>query len=267
MEPFRTIEISDPRYESNGLRFITVKSANLKGRGDICVYVPEGVSGEERLPVVVLLHGVYGSAWSWSQQAGVHLRAAKMIREGVMPPMVLAMPSDGLWGDGSGYLPQRQADYEKWIVEDVVRAVRWAIPVARESKQLFIGGLSMGGYGAMLAGVKHNELFGGISVHSSITSLEQLKLFVEEGIECYRQPDPRQQDVLATCLLHKGKIPPLRLDCGKSDLLIEYNRTLHRELAAAGIDHEYYEYEGAHEWAYWEEHIAGSLLFFARHCR
>ena len=31
---FRTIELSDSVYE-NGLRFLTIKTPNLKGRGDI----------------------------------------------------------------------------------------------------------------------------------------------------------------------------------------------------------------------------------------
>ncbi|HEY4063121.1 MAG TPA: alpha/beta hydrolase-fold protein [Puia sp.] len=264
MKPFRTIEVSDPRFESGGLRFITVKSVWLKGRGDICVYVPGGIPEGQSLPVVVLLHGVYGSAWSWSQQGGVHLRAAGMIREGVLPPMIIAMPSDGLWGDGSGYLPHGEVDFEKWIVEDVVNAVRWAIPAARQDVGLFIGGLSMGGYGALLAGVKYHDLFDAISVHSAITSLDQMKLFVEEGLGSYQQADAGKQDVLATCLLYKGKVPSLRFDCGREDLLIDYNRVLHRGLEAAGIDHEYREYEGGHEWAYWEEHVAESLLFFAR---
>ncbi|MEM9259653.1 MAG: esterase family protein, partial [Bacteroidota bacterium] len=34
---FRTTELSHPKFESDGLRFITVKTSNLRGRGDICV--------------------------------------------------------------------------------------------------------------------------------------------------------------------------------------------------------------------------------------
>ena len=56
---FRTIEISDLQFECNNLRFITVKTANLKGRGDICVFVPPG-NDSARIPLVILLHGVYG---------------------------------------------------------------------------------------------------------------------------------------------------------------------------------------------------------------
>src|SRR6266566_2995691 len=72
MPRFKTVEISSPQFEANGLRFITVKTSNLKGRGDICVYAPSQIEKTDVLPVVILLHGVYGSAWSWAYSAGVH---------------------------------------------------------------------------------------------------------------------------------------------------------------------------------------------------
>ncbi|WP_332369533.1 hypothetical protein [Spirosoma telluris] len=63
---FRTIELSDPAYEQDGLRYITVKTPNLKGRGDITVWLPSPeLIGPEPLPLVILLHGVYGSHWAW----------------------------------------------------------------------------------------------------------------------------------------------------------------------------------------------------------
>ncbi|MEO9003663.1 MAG: hypothetical protein ABI288_02950, partial [Ginsengibacter sp.] len=81
MTAFRTIEISNPKFENDYLRFITVKSPNLKGRGDICVFVPRGIEEMTGCPLVILLHGVYGSAWCWSLNGGVHLTALEMIRE------------------------------------------------------------------------------------------------------------------------------------------------------------------------------------------
>jgi len=52
--------------------------------------------------------------------------------------MVLVMPSDGLWRDGSGFLPHKGGcDYEKWIVEDVPDAVRQEIKIT-SSKSSFI---------------------------------------------------------------------------------------------------------------------------------
>lgn len=261
-ELFRTTEISDPRFESDNLRFITVKTNSLRGRGDICVFVPPG-GNMENLPLVILLHGVYGSAWVWSQKAGVHKTALKMIKNKEIPPMVIAMPSDGLWGDGSGYIPHNQKDFEKWIVEDVPDAVIQNIPLVTKKSDLYISGLSMGGFGALRLGIKYVNRFKAISAHSSITDLMQMNLFVEEPLENYLQEDEKENSVWGLLEEHTGKLPRIRFDCGKSDELIEANRTLHKQLKKASIYHEYEEFEGGHEWLYWQENIKKSLLFFA----
>ncbi|WP_276167033.1 alpha/beta hydrolase [Zobellia alginiliquefaciens] len=263
---FRTTEISDAAYESANLRFITVKTKNLKGRGDICVYVPP-MTDLVDLPLVILLHGVYGSAWVWSQKAGVHITALEMMEKGEIPPMVIAMPSDGLWGDGSGYLPHNQKDFENWIVDDVPNAVIENIPSVSKTSELFISGLSMGGFGALRLGVKYADRFKAISGHSSITDVEQMNLFVEEPLENYNQENATENSVWGQIDQNRGQLPKLRFDCGREDQLIEFNRKLHQQLEENQIPHIYEEFEGAHEWTYWSEHIKDTLRFFASHCK
>ncbi|MEH0152641.1 alpha/beta hydrolase-fold protein [Limibacter armeniacum] len=260
---FRTTERSMPKFERENLRFITVKSRHLQGRGDICVFVPQDVK-EENLPIAILLHGVYGSAWVWSFLGGAHLTAQQMIEEGRIRPMVLAMPSDGLWGDGSGYLKHHSGqDFEKWIVEDVVQAVRENISCTSSSSPLFIGGLSMGGFGALKLGSKYGHLFKGISAHSAITEVEQMQLFVEEPLENYRQHERSDEDVL-TSIRQSPQLPALRFDCGTSDELIDFNRHLHKQLIDHNIEHQYEEFDGGHQWEYWQLHLQDSLCFFDR---
>ncbi|MFT7033285.1 MAG: putative tributyrin esterase [Cyclobacteriaceae bacterium] len=261
MSKFRTTSISDPKFERDNLRYITVKTPNLKGRGDICVFVPEGSSVID-LPMVILLHGVYGSCWAWSMRAGAHLTAQRLINENKIKPMILVMPSDGLWGDGSAYLPHNSFDFEKWIVEDVSNVVIELITQASDNSPRFISGLSMGGFGALRIGSKYPQEFKGISGHSSITSLEQMNLFVEEPLDNYTQDLSTDEDVFLTMSKNSDQLPQLRFDCGKDDLLIEHNRRLHQQLLAAKIQHSYHEFEGAHEWEYWEEHLKDTLLFF-----
>ncbi len=263
MPRFRTIEISNPQYEANHLRFITVKTPNLKGRGDICVFVPPVVNKNDIVPVVILLHGVYGSAWSWAHSGGVHLKVNELIKQGVLPPMILVMPSDGLWGDGSAYLGHSNFDFEKWIIEDVINAVTAKIDGAHASSPLFISGLSMGGFGALRIGAKYGSRFRAISGLSSITSLPQMKLFVEESLKSYLPTDVIDEDLLATFEHYRHQLPPIRFDCGTNDLLINYNRDLHQKMEKEGILHIYDEYPGSHEWPYWSEHIITSLKFFA----
>lgn len=258
---FRTTEISDTQFESDNLRFITVKSNNLNARGDICVFVPP-IADLKDIPLVILLHGVYGSAWVWSQKAGVHITALKMIQKGIIKPMVIAMPSDGLWGDGSAYLPHKQADFEKWIIEDVPNAVIENIPSVGKTSDLFISGLSMGGFGALRLGIKYAGKFKAISAHSSITDIAQMPLFVEESATHYEQEDNRENSVLGVLKKYGDPLPKIRFDCGTEDKLISYNRELHNALKKDAVEHVYEEYSGAHDWPYWQEHIKDTLLFF-----
>ncbi len=263
MPRFKTLEISNPQFENSNLRFITVKTSNLKGRGDICVYVPPGTCTTETLPVVILLHGVYGSAWSWPYCSGVHLKANELIEKGELPPMIIAMPSDGLWGDGSAFLPIGNYNFEKWIAEDVPDALIEAIKGAKKESPLFISGLSMGGFGALRIGAKYGTKFRAISGHSSITSLPLIKFFVEESLKNYAQDNIIDEDVFETFLHYRDQLPPVRFDCGTSDLLINYNRSLHKKMEAEGMLHHYEENPGGHEWSYWSKHIIQSLKFFA----
>lgn len=258
---FRTTEISDPQFESNNLRYITVKSRHLKGRGDICLFVPP-LEDLHDVPLVILLHGVYGSSWAWTQKGGVHFTAWEMIQKGIIAPVIIAMPSDGLWGDGSAYVPHGAINFEKWIAEDVPKAVIGHISMVSAKSKRYIAGLSMGGFGALRLGVKYSNIFSAVSAHSSITSIEQLPLFVEEPIAAYLQEDERENSILGIIQKNKIKLPKIRFDCGTDDLLLDENRLLHQQLTKNKVDHVYREFSGGHEWSYWKEHIKDSLLFF-----
>jgi S-formylglutathione hydrolase FrmB len=259
---FRTIEISDPRFEAEGLRWVTVKSRALGHRADLTLNVPRLAAPKQDVPVVILLHGVYGSHWAWALKGGAHRTAANLIGKGEIPAMVLAMPSDGLWGDGSGYLPHRTQDFEKWILEDVPAAVRESVPETSARSALFISGLSMGGFGALRLAGKFPERFKAAGGHSSMTHFNQFPLFVEEPLERYAC-SAENESVVEALLRNKSSLPPLRFDCGSEDPLIEHNRELSRALKKAGVRHLYEEYPGGHSWGYWETHLADMLRFFA----
>ncbi len=266
MPRFHSIGISDPRFERDGLRHITVKSPALKGRGDISVLVPPGATNARDLPIAILLHGIYGSHLDWPMKGGAHLTANRLIEAGEIAPMLLAFPSDGLWGDGSGYLAHDGHDFEKWIVEDVPDAVREMLAQAGKASPLCIGGLSMGGFGAMVLGARHGRMFQAISAHSSVTQLDQIGRRVQEDPTKFGIPE-HDKCVFQTLLAHRDKLPPLRLDCGLQDILRPANRKLVKDLKKAGIPHSYEEFPGDHVWSYWEEQVEKSLRFFDEQLR
>jgi putative tributyrin esterase len=261
---FRTIALSDPRFEHNGLRHVTVKSPALRGRGDLTVWAPAHATP---IGLVILLHGVYNSHWCWALRGGAHRTAQRLCERNLIPPVVLAMPGDGARGDGTGYVRHGDGtDFERWIVDEVPVAAREAVPALDEAAPRFIAGLSMGGFGALRIGAKHAVHFAGISGHSSITHISQMARFIEEDYAAFGADDA-DASVLDAIVTAGPALPPLRFDCGTDDQLLDANRELHEALRAQGIAHAYEEFPGAHEWPYWEAHIGDTLRFFGQTLR
>ena len=64
-------------------------------------------------------------------------------------------------------------------------------------------------------------------------------------------------------LAHAGQLPAIYLCCGSEDLLIDQNRALHEALRARGVEHEWVESPGGHEWSYWRAQLPDVLRFLA----
>jgi enterochelin esterase-like enzyme len=259
---FRTVSLSNPQYEVEDLREVTVKSAALGGRADITVHATPAARRGRDVPLVILLHGVYSSHWAWVRQAGAHRLAARLQQEGAIPPCVLAMPSDGLWGDGSGYLRHHVQDFERWIAFEVPAAVAQAVPSVTAASPRLIAGLSMGGFGALRIGAAYPDRFHAISGLSSITDVSQMRDFVEEWMDDV-SPTTAGRSVADAMLRHRDRLPAIRFDCGTEDSLLQANRNLHARLVEAGIAHTYEEFPGGHTWDYWSTHLEKTLRFFA----
>jgi putative tributyrin esterase len=257
----RTISASDPRFESKCIRFLTLYSPALGGRGDVSVFAPPGIESHTSVPLVLLLHGVYDSHWAWFFKGGAHKVALDLMAKSQMRPMLLVAPSDGLYQDGSAYLRHSGRNYETWITNDVIEGVTSAFACIGGSSPVFIAGVSMGGYGALRLGLKHADLFRGISAHSAITRFEEMLQFVSDPFpfEC---SDAAEIDLLSWIERNREILPPLRFDCGMGDRLIEGNRRFHNELNSKAIPHQYIEFDGEHNWPYWHAHVSSSFLFF-----
>lgn len=263
---FRTFEISDPALAPEGLRFVTVKSAALGQRADLLLFVPRQAEGLRELPLVTLLHGVYGSHWAWAFKGGAHHLAQRLIDRGAIPPLVVAMPSDGLWGDGSGYVAHASQDFERWILDEVPAAARQACDACGEHSPLFIAGLSMGGFGALRLAGKYPQRFVAAAAHSAITEAPQIDGLLSE-LRTHWSTAAADLRVLDALRGASGPLPALRFDCGRDDPLLAANRHLHADLLAAGIAHAYAEHDGGHGWDYWALHLEDTLRFFAAELR
>jgi S-formylglutathione hydrolase FrmB len=127
--------------------------------------------GERRFPVLFDLVGFMGSGPShtnWkSFGENVPERAARLIEDGKMEPVILAFPDCFTALGGNQYVNSsaigRYADY---LVRELVPFVdaNFRTRAAREHRGCF--GKSSGGYGAIVHGMRHADTWGAIANHS-----------------------------------------------------------------------------------------------------
>lgn len=248
------VEVGRPIAALPHVRPVTVQSAALGRRADLTIVSPHPLPSH----VVVLLHGVYGSHWAWLHQGGLLDAIERLADQQGIPSFAVVTPSDGLWGEGSGFVSIGTEDHEAWIVDDVPDAVRRAIGLST-NVEWSIAGLSMGGFGALRLAARHPDRYAAAWGMSSVTSVAELRRFglMMPSAECVVDVE------LASLLTER---PPRRFgfSCGSDDPLRASNRAMHNRLISSGVDHVYAEHEGGHEWPVWERLLPATLEFLLR---
>lgn len=136
------------------------------------VYLPPGYAAtQERYPVVYFLHGFTGSGLSYVNFPGFSMsvpeRVDRLIDRGDIPPLICVFV-DGWTAIGGSQWDNSEAigRYRDYVAQDVVA---WADgrlrTVARADARACIG-KSSGGYGSLLMGRHHPDVFGHVASHS-----------------------------------------------------------------------------------------------------
>lgn len=209
--------------------------------------------GDGPFPVLLQLHGLSDDADAWLQRSNLVRHVAGL-------PLVVVLPDGGT----SGYVNWKASDrlhknrYEDLLVQDIPAHLQRTFNVT--NGPWAIGGLSMGGYGAMRLGLKYLDRFSSIYAHSSAFHIHEVldQDLVDTSIA--------DADVfhLAEALAGRDDLPAIAFDCGTEDRLIDTNRRFHEHLQALNIGHHYAEYPGDHDWDYWDEHVVEALALHAR---
>jgi len=249
---------------------VTIQSRLLRQRRNTLVYLPPGYHDTRaRLPILYLLHGGGMTELDWVFQGCVHLTLDRLIGLHRIRPMIVAMPNDGLYAAGTFYTKwyDGTADFEKHLLEEVMPAVESAVRAKAGRENRAIAGLSMGGYGALALSLRHPRLFCAAASLSGVPMPAPTAIWGRwawrmfgprkgKGALWRRRRDPR-------CLVARrnNRSVALHLNCGQEDHLLHVNRKFHRLLERLGRPHEYREFPGGHDWAYWREHVEEALVF------
>ncbi|WP_343210105.1 alpha/beta hydrolase family protein [Anaerolentibacter hominis] len=218
--------------------------------------------------VLYLLHGLSDNASAWTRFTKLEYYAKKY-------NFIVVMPEAGR----SFYTDMRLGQpYFTYIADELPELLgRWLrLPDTRE--KTFIAGQSMGGYGAVKAGLSRPERFGGIGCLSGAldvgglleadkgVSLEEALFFPGEkyavfgaDLNILSSEKPIELIRGASALERKPKLIQV---CGTEDFLLKANRDFKAACDRIGYPVKYMEWQGAHTWLFWDGAIQRVMQFF-----
>ncbi|HEX2915440.1 MAG TPA: alpha/beta hydrolase-fold protein [Chloroflexia bacterium] len=212
------------------------------------IFLPErAFSGPGPYPVLMQLHGRFGGHRNW-------LYNSNLLNYLGNTPLVVVLPdgADHMWSNMYPTIP-----YEEFLVKELRENVEDNFPV-RKGSPWAIGGLSMGGYGALRLGLKYSDKFCSVYAHSSPVHTR------EDMASWPNNFTPKIMDDLDLYYLAEhtdpARLPRYSFDCGTEDTAaIGDNRKFHAHLEKLALPHEYHEYPGQHNWQYWNKHVQTAL--------
>lgn len=219
-----------------------------------------------KLKCLYLLHGVNGAEEDW--MLGTRILAWAQERN-----LAVVMPA----GENRFYVDKKSPDakFGRFIGAELPEMIRSLFPVSDKREDTFIGGLSMGGYGALINGLKYTENFGAIVGLSNGLMLERIeeasygaesyiddRAYYEEVFGELDEIKGSDRDYYALVLKNKeqGKMfPDIFIACGSEDFLIQENRKFVQFLKEQEVPVHYEEGPGEHNWEFWDTYIKKAL--------
>ena len=219
--------------------------------------------------VLYLLHGKGDDCNGWLRKTSIERYAQSHCLAVIMPTGEDSFFTDTVSGKLfftclSEELPQKMG--------------RW-FPISNQPEDTFVAGLSMGGYGALKLGLTYPERFGGVGAFTAVTMPDQVyeanwgpndaedREKMEKNLRNVFGEDRYQQKDLPMCLLdrcvkEKKKVPPIFLYEGRQDLLYGMNQKFYRKAKDYGLDITYEEWDGGHNWDFWDAAVKKVLDAF-----
>ncbi len=228
-----------------------------------------GIEHYERpMKVLYLLHGYSNDNSEWANMTYVRDFSERYNIAMVMP-----------YGDLSFYVDGEANTnrFGSYIFEELPEYLHRSLGLPLEREHNFVGGCSMGGFGAIRAAYYYPEKFERAFAMSPAILTDGMENMTPEDRNpmadyyYYRQTfgDPKKIGTsvnnpryLLKELKKNGKrLTPLYIICGKQDFLLERDRAFVEFLREQEAPMEYHEVEGPHDFTAWRDHFEECIRF------
>jgi enterochelin esterase-like enzyme len=223
------------------------------------IYLPPTYDSEpgRRYPVLYMLHGGGGHYSEWVAY-GLPERAEDLTWDGQIQPLIIVMPQ----GDQSFWANHSRSDDERWgdyVAFDLVEHIDATYRTIPDAASRAIGGLSMGGFGALQLAFNHPDIFGTVGGHSpALHDYKDLSdLFTPAA---FKEVDP----VELAARLDPATAPTIWVDAGADDELADRTIVLAIRLDGRGIGHRVRILPGRHSADYWTKRTGDYLRFYSQ---
>lgn len=234
-------------------------SYSLKTQARIVVLLPKtrqtpfetGSAATAPFPALYLLHGAFENAEEWLWYTGL----AGLVDElGIA--VVLPNCANSFYVDEPG----REA-YYTYITEELPDYLRQILPLSRKREETFIGGFSMGGYGAVYAGLKKPQLYGkvfsmsgALDVGISASFVKAVGGIMPEPLRDRKSVRGSHYDLLTlVSQVDPAAVPEMLLTCGSEDYFLRATEAFRQISSQQGLRITTHITPGSHDWSYWQK--------------
>lgn len=229
----------------------------------------EGNKNYERKPkTLYLLHGFSGNTTDW-------LYGSRIQELAMQYNLAVVLPS----GENSFYLNGKGTGraYETFVGVELPDYCTKTFGFSDKPEDNFIGGLSMGGFGAIHTALKYPKRFGkmfGLSsamIQYDIAGMKPGEKNEIADYDYYLQvfgnlehldTSENNPDYLIREKKKRGeKIQPVFMACGIEDFILKNNRVFRDFLNSQNVDLTYYESEGIHDWKFWNQYLEPAICW------
>ena len=223
----------DSFAQTRTARTVRIESTAIGTETTVAVLLPPGYeTSTSRYPVVYLLHGGTQNHTAFPSRTWFNADVAK---RGIIVVMPYLQPFT--FQARAGQPPP----VEEFLGRELPAYIDANYRTVANRQGRAIGGISMGGYGATLLGLKRPDVFGAVGAISAALSTG-------------RRPDDVASLVTA---LSPETAPYFYIACGTSDSVLPGSRELSMQLRGRQVRSELHEVPGGHGWEVWDPQVKG----------